>query len=117
MFMSLDDTKLDPDNQLMLVSISRQAGTELRDAAAEGALVSVWLPDYSTFDFNVVLLWIIAVGTFALAGICAANDCKTADELTLDDEVNIAPTKCINLRIVLRPLRLQLVPSLWLCME
>lgn len=87
--MSLKESEIDPDNQLMLVSVTRQAGVQLRQAALKGATVSVWLPHYSSFDFNVVLLWAIAVGTFVLAGICAANDCKDVDASSaLDSEVN-----------------------------
>ena len=95
--MSLDGAEPDPDDQLMLVSIPRQAGTELKQAVIDGGLVSVWLPDYSTFDFNVVLLWIVAVGTFAFAGICAANDCKTGEQ-TLDDEVNSPIPTCVMVK-------------------
>lgn len=87
--MSLEKADLDPDSQFMLVSIPRAAGKSLQQAAADGTTVSVWLPHYSTFDFNAVLLWAVAVVTFALAGICAANDCKApAASSSLDDQVS-----------------------------
>ncbi len=32
------------------------------------------MPYYSSFDFNVILLWVMAIGTFIMAGIWAGND-------------------------------------------
>ena len=59
---------------LPVLSISKQTGSDLEKAAQQEALVAVWMPDYSSFDFNVVLLWNIAVGTFVAAGLWAASD-------------------------------------------
>lgn len=89
--MSVNETQTDPEHQVILVSIPKQAGILLAQSAAAGTTVSVWLPDYSSFDFNVVLLWVVAVGTFTLAGICAANDYKGADA-AVNDEVHTQPS-------------------------
>lgn len=57
-----------------IVSVSKVAGLQLAEASQQNATITLWLPHYSSFDFNVVLLWVMAVGTFIMAGIWAGRD-------------------------------------------
>ena len=59
---------------LPIVSVSNKDGVELEAAALQSETVALWMPYYSSFDFNVLLLWVMAVGTFILAGMWAGND-------------------------------------------
>ncbi|KAL3137714.1 hypothetical protein ABBQ38_004981 [Trebouxia sp. C0009 RCD-2024] len=74
MFMDLNMTQVQLDALPPVVSVSKVAGLQLAEASQHNATITLWLPHYSSFDFNVVLLWIIAVGTFVVAGIWAGRD-------------------------------------------
>ncbi len=72
--MDLNNTEAEAITMLPVVSVSKQTGLELKQAAQQNATIALWMPYYSSFDFNVILLWVMAVGTFILAGIWAGND-------------------------------------------
>ena len=74
MFMDLNMTQVELDALPPVVSISRDSGLQLIEASQQNAAVALWLPHYSSFDINVVLLWIMAVGTFVVAGLWADHD-------------------------------------------
>lgn len=99
--MSLDAKQLDPARLPALVSISMATGQQLIQAAADRATVSVWLPDYSSFDPNAILLWIVAVATFTVAGIVAGNDCTSlppAGSLVEDHLAQVCDSKAAAFR-------------------
>jgi len=74
MYMDLNVTETEAITMLPVVSVSKQTGLELEEAAQQNATIALWMPYYSSFDFNVILLWVVAIGTFILAGIWAGND-------------------------------------------
>lgn len=74
MFMDLNMTQVELDALPSVVSVSKDVGMNLAAASQQNATVALWLPYYSSFDLNVVLLWIMAVGTFVVAGIWAGHD-------------------------------------------
>lgn len=74
MFMDLNMTQVELDALPSVVSVSKDVGMKLAAASQQNATVALWLPYYSSFDLNVVLLWIMAVGTFVVAGIWAGHD-------------------------------------------
>ncbi len=74
MYMDLNNTEAEAITMLPIVSVSKQTGLELTEAAQQNATIALWMPYYSSFDFNVILLWVMAIGTFILAGIWAGND-------------------------------------------
>ena len=77
--MDLNMTQVELDVLPPVVSVSKDSGVQLTEASQQNATVVLWLPHYSSFDFNVVLLWIMAVSTFIVAGIWAGHD-STGDE-------------------------------------
>ena len=74
MYMDLNNTEAEAITMLPVVSVSKQTGLELKEAAQQNDTIALWTPYYSSFDFNVILLWVMAIGTFVLAGIWAGND-------------------------------------------
>ena len=74
MFMDLNMTQAELNALPPVVSVSKGAGLQLEEASQQNETIALWLPHYSSFDFNVVLLWIMAVGTFVVAGIWAGHD-------------------------------------------
>lgn len=74
MYMDLNNTEAEAITMLPVVSVSKQTGLELNEAAQQNATIALWMPYYSSFDFNVILLWVMAIGTFVLAGLWAGND-------------------------------------------
>ena len=79
MFMDLNMTTSELDALPSIVSVSKEAGVQLAEASRNNGTVSLWLPYYSKFDFNVLLLWIMAVGTFIAAGLWAGHDSVGAE--------------------------------------
>ena len=73
MYMDLNNTEVEAIT-MPVVSVSKQTGVELEEAAQKHATIALWMPYYSSFDFNVILLWVMAIGTFVLAGVWAGND-------------------------------------------
>lgn len=88
MFMDLNMTQVELDALPAVVSVSKRSGLQLVEASQQNATVVLWLPHYSSFDFNVVLLWIMAVGTFIVAGIWAAHDSTGNEHAYLKAEGN-----------------------------
>lgn len=88
MFMDLNMTQVELDSLPPVVSISKDSGLQLIEASQQNETVALWLPNYSSFDFNVVLLGIMAVGTFVLAGLWAGHDSIGHDDAYLKAEGN-----------------------------
>ena len=88
MFMDLNMTQVEFDALPAVVSISKDSGLQLAEASQQNATIMLWLPHYSSFDFNVVLLWVMAVGTFIVAGIWAARDSTGNEHAYLKAEGN-----------------------------
>ena len=95
MYMDLNATEGELAALLPVVSISKQTSQTLKKAAASGAAVAVWLPQYSSFDFNAILLWIIAVGTFLLAGVWAGNDSYASEDSYLKSPHDAEVSTCL----------------------
>ncbi len=74
MFMDLNITEAEATALMPVLSVSKETGLELNEAVQQHASVALWMPYYSSFDYNVLLLWLMAVGTFILAGMWAGND-------------------------------------------
>ena len=88
MFMDLNMTEVELDALPAVVSISKDSGLQLAEASQQNTTIMLWLPHYSSFDFNVVLLWVMAVGTFIVAGIWAAHDSTGNEHAYLKAEGN-----------------------------
>ena len=71
-----------------IVSVSKGTGVKLAQASQQHATIAIWLPYYSSFDFNVLLLWVMAVGTFLAAGLWAGSDSLGSEHsyLKADDQ-------------------------------
>lgn len=93
--MELNVTAPEMDALPPIVSVSKSTGDQLAEAAQNNGTVSLWLPYYSSFDFNVLLLWILAVGTFIAAGLWAGHDSVGAEhdyqKANGDQEVQTCP--------------------------
>lgn len=87
-FMDLNMTQIELDDLPPVVSVSRDSGSQLIEASQQNATIALWLPHYSSFDFNVVLLWIMAVGTFVAAGLWAGHDSTGNEDAYLKAEGN-----------------------------
>lgn len=81
-------TQVELDALPAVVSISKDSGLQLAEASQHNATIVLWLPHYSSFDFNVLLLWVMAVGTLIVAGIWAAHDSTGNEHAYLKAEGN-----------------------------
>ena len=88
MLMDINMTQVELDALPPVVSISRESGLQLLEASQQNATVTLWLPHYSSFDFNVVVLWIMAVATFLVAGLWAGHDSTGNEQAYLKAEGN-----------------------------
>lgn len=99
-YMDLNVTEAEAKAMLPVVSISKQTGLELEAAAQQNATVALWMPDYSSFDFNVVVLWMMAVGTFILAGMWAGSDSSGTEHsyLKSQDASEVVPAVSFHMK-------------------
>ena len=106
MFMDLNMTQVELDALPPVVSVSRDSGLQLVEASLQNVTVALWLPHYSSFDFNAVLLWIMAVGTFVVAGLWAGHDSTGNEQAYLKAEGNqeVGSLQTIDCIVILRRL-------------
>ena len=82
----------------VIVSVFKETGMKLAKALQQHATIAIWLPYYSSFDLNMLLLWGMAVGTFILAGLWAGSDSLGSEHSYLkagDQQVKCMMRSCL----------------------